>query len=133
MSHKTIINKKTISWEIGEYGRSLFRIPDVKRNGELPRWESITEAELRKLYSNGDVFDVDLAKLFDVSVNKVRYKRKKYGLDYQHIRILKFFNDPRNTELKELNQRSKDRLLTIFSEMVRLKTCMLRGSYLNLI
>ena len=84
----------------------------LKEIGELPQWESITEAELRRLYSNEDVFDIDLAKLFNVSVNKIRYKRNKHGLDYQHIRILKFFNDPKNTELQELNQRSKDRLFT---------------------
>ncbi|MDD4796769.1 MAG: hypothetical protein PHO66_03260 [Eubacteriales bacterium] len=81
-----------------------------KEEGTLSPWESLTKAELRKLYSNPAVFDTDVARLFDISVSKVRYRRKKYGLDRQHIGFLKFFGDAKNPQLRQLQQGAKDRL-----------------------
>ena len=61
-----------------------------KANGNLPAWESISEAQIRKLYLNKNIVDSDIAALFEVSIGKVRYKRKKYGLSLKKIDILRF-------------------------------------------
>lgn len=82
-----------------------------KANGNLPAWESISEAQIRKLYLNKNIVDSDIAALFEVSIGKVRYKRKKYGLSLKKIDILRFFNDSENIQLHKLSQDSKRRLL----------------------
>lgn len=82
-----------------------------KANGNLPAWESISEAQIRKLYSNKNVTDNDIAALFEVTIGRVRYKRKKYGLCVKKISILRFFNGSENIQLHKLSQDSKERLL----------------------
>lgn len=82
-----------------------------KAQGDLPSWDLISEIQMRKLYSNKNIVDRDIAGLFDVSLSKVQYKRKKYGLSMKKISLLRFFNDSENVQLNELNQGSEDRLL----------------------
>lgn len=82
-----------------------------KADGNLPTWESISEAQIRKLYSNKNIVDSDIATLFEISIGKVRYKRNKYGLSLKKIDILRFFNDSENIQLCKLSQDSKGRLL----------------------
>lgn len=89
-----------------------FKYLDMKSAGIIPEWASISKVQMKKLYSNKEVSDQDIANLFDISINQVRYKRKKFGLDAQQISILRFFNDTKNTQLIELNQNSKERLLS---------------------
>lgn len=80
--------------------------------GKLPSWKSISELQMRRLYLNKNIVDKDVAALFEVSLDKVRYKRKTYGLSHKKINILRFFNDQENDELQKLNQASKERLFS---------------------
>ena len=82
-----------------------------KSDGNLPTWESVSKLQLRELYLNRNITDGDIADLFDISLHKVRYKRKKYELSLKKINILRFFNDSENSQLLKLNQDSKERLL----------------------
>lgn len=82
-----------------------------KADGKLPAWESISEMQMCKLYLNSNIIDKDIADLFDISLGKVKYKRKKYRLGLKKIDVLRFFNDSENIQLHKQNQDSKGRLL----------------------
>jgi predicted DNA-binding protein YlxM (UPF0122 family) len=72
-------------------------------------WQKITQDELRELYCQDNLSDNEIAKKFSVTVGKVKYKRKKYGITYIEKIYGDFFSE--NKELiASLNNESKERL-----------------------
>lgn len=72
-------------------------------------WQDITEEELSKLYLQDNFSDSEIANKYNVSISKVRYKRKKFGLTAVKRLYQDFFTE--NSELfAVLNEQAKDRL-----------------------
>ena len=72
-------------------------------------WQEITQEQLRKLCYQDSLSDIAIAKKYNVSVGKVKYKRKKYGIKYIETMYKDFFSE--NHELiSSLNNESKERL-----------------------
>ncbi len=54
-----------------------------KMNGQELKLDKLSKEELKALYS--EVSASDIAKLFDVSFDKVRYRLRKWGIFYSDI------------------------------------------------
>lgn len=81
-----------------------------KRNGEKLEWNNITKEELEELFKKES--DTIIAELYGVSNSQVKYKRNKWNIKLRNYAIDNFFNsDECKNLLKNLNQKSKERLL----------------------
>jgi predicted DNA-binding protein YlxM (UPF0122 family) len=72
-------------------------------------WQEITGDELEELYYQDNLSDNEIAKKFSVTVGKVKYKRKKYGITYIEKIYGDFFSENKE-QIASLNNESKERL-----------------------
>ncbi len=74
------------------------------------KWDNITREELEELYKKYS--DNIIAELYGVSKSQVKYKRDKWNIKLRNYSIDNFLSsDEFKIILKELNQKSKKRLL----------------------
>lgn len=71
-------------------------------------WEKITEEELRKLFQQNKP-DSYIADLYGVSIGKVRYKRRKYGINFKNA-FFEELKNPASDKFQMLNQQVKEQL-----------------------
>lgn len=81
-----------------------------KSIGGKLKWDNITREELEELYKKYS--DNIIAELYGVSKSQVKYKRDKWNIKLRNYSIDNFLSsDEFKIILKELNQKSKKRLL----------------------
>ena len=74
------------------------------------QWDTVTEEELKHLYYEEEMTDREIAERFGVSMGKVAYKRRKYGISVKNMVYQQFMDE--NSELfAQLNENSRERLL----------------------
>lgn len=74
------------------------------------QWDRVTEEELKHLYYEEGKTDREIAERFGVSMGKVVYKRRKYGISIKNMIYQQFMDE--NPELfAQLNENSRERLL----------------------
>ena len=74
------------------------------------QWDRVTEEELKHLYYEEGKTDREIAERFGVSMGKVAYKRRKYGISIKNMIYQQFMDE--NPELfAQLNENSRERLL----------------------
>ena len=74
------------------------------------QWDRVTEEELKHLYYEEEMTDREIAERFGVSMGKVAYKRRKYGISVKNMVYQQFMDE--NSELfAQLNENSRERLL----------------------
>lgn len=82
---------------------------DLEKNMEY-QWDTVTEEELKHLYYEEGMTDREIAERFGVSMGKVAYKRRKYGISVKNMVYQQFMDE--NSELfAQLNENSRERLL----------------------
>ena len=73
------------------------------------QWDTVTEEELKHLYYEEEMTDREIAERFGVSMGKVAYKRRKYGISVKNMVYQQFMDE--NSELfAQLNANSRERL-----------------------
>ena len=70
-------------------------------------WSTITREELLALYVDNEYIDRDIAEMFDVTINQVSYKRKKFGITQELIIFTRMMRKMPKGKLQELNATSK--------------------------
>jgi len=74
------------------------------------QWDKVTEEELKHLCYEEGMTDREIAQRFGVSMGKVAYKRRKYGISIKNMIYQQFMDE--NSELfAQLNANSRERLL----------------------
>jgi hypothetical protein len=58
------------------------QLQERKANGERLDFTTITPEELTQLYLREEHIDIQIAALYDVTKNQVKYKRQKFGIKY---------------------------------------------------
>ncbi len=71
-------------------------------------WNKITPDELRHLYYDKEMTDSQIAAMFDVSIGKVTYKRKKFNINIKNMVYEQFL---KSDIFIKMNAESKKRLL----------------------
>ena len=69
---------------------------DLEKNMEY-QWDTVTEEELKHLYYEEEMTDREIAERFGVSMGKVAYKRRKYGISVKNMVYQQFMDE--NSEL----------------------------------
>ena len=66
------------------------------------QWDTVTEEELKHLYYEEGMTDREIAERFGVSMGKVAYKRRKYGISIKNMVYQQFMDE--NSELYMVNR-----------------------------
>jgi hypothetical protein len=74
------------------------QLQERKANGERLDFTTITPEELEKLYRFEEHLDVEIAALFDVTKNQVKYKRQKYDITFKGRLSDYFYSDEYKTK-----------------------------------
>lgn len=73
-------------------------------------WNDVTKSILRELYYEKGLSDEEIAKIYGVTKNKVRYKREKFGITFK-MKVLEECMRENKEMFDKLNSDSKARLL----------------------
>lgn len=87
-------------------------LEEMKKSGVHLNWDDITKEQLEKLFIEENIPNSLIADLYDVSKERVRYKRKKWNISIYSAKYLyKRYSEENSTLFTMLNQNSKERLL----------------------
>lgn len=84
----------------------------MKQSGINLNWDEISKEQLESLFIDENISNNTIAELYNVSPDKVRYKRKKWGISFFSSKSLyRSFAADNEELLLTLNEDSKERLM----------------------
>lgn len=90
---------------------SYKELEQKKNSGEKLDWNNISKDQLRHLFFLDNIPDSLIAKLYDVTKNKVTYKRKKLGITFNSKDYYNLIYSEFKKEHKDLIDKIKNDLL----------------------